>query len=65
MPTARTTRRPASSRPVPELLLELAYYLHATRAVALRPAPPHTPKSEPVRPGARVRPPAPPCLTAS
>lgn len=35
--TARKSR-PATGRPVPELLLELAYRLHATRVVA-RPEP--------------------------
>ena len=66
MPTApATARRLVPARPVPELLLELAYYLHATRTVARLPVPPDAPKSEPARPGAGARPPAPLCLTAS
>lgn len=66
MPTAHTpARRPAPTRPVPELLLELAYYLHATRTVARLPGQPSAPKSEPLRASAGPRPPAPPCLTAS
>jgi hypothetical protein len=66
VPTAHApTRRPAPTRPVPELLLELAYHLHATRIVARLPDRPPAPKSEPLRPSAGVRPPAPPCFTAS
>lgn len=39
-PARRTTRsaRRTSTRPVPELLLELAYRLHATRVVGQQPA---------------------------
>ncbi len=66
MPTTHATaRRPVPARPVPELLLDLAYYLHTTRTVARLPVRPAARKSEPARPGAGVRPPAPPCLTAS
>ena len=67
MPTAHVTRPhcPTPNRPVTELLLELAYYLHATRTVARLPERSAEPKSEPVRPSAGVRPSAPPSLTAS
>ena len=67
MPTAHVTRprRSTPTRPVPELLLELAYYLHATQVVARLPGRPAAPKSEPVRPSAGARPPATPCLTAT
>jgi hypothetical protein len=68
MPKAHVTRphrRSAPTRPVSELLLELAYYLHATQVVARLPGRSAAPKSEPVRSSAGVRPPAPPCLTAS
>lgn len=33
-PRRTSKSRPATSRPVPELLLELAYRLHATKVVA-------------------------------
>lgn len=67
MPTAHATSlpHPVASRPVPELLLELAYYLHATRTVARVPRRPSPAKSEPLRPSAGLRPPAPQSFTAS
>jgi hypothetical protein len=47
LPRRRTARKsrpapalPASTRPVPELLRELAYHLHTTRAVGRRPEAP-------------------------
>lgn len=45
LPRRRTARkpRPAASRPVPELLRELAYHLHATRVVGRREAPTASP----------------------
>ena len=58
-------RVPGPTRPVSELLLELAYYMHTTRVVGRRPRRKPAPKSEPRRPSADTRSPAPPCLTAS
>ncbi len=66
MPTAHApTRRPAPTRPVAELLLEIAYHLHATRIVARRPGPTSAPKSEVLRPKAAPGSLATPCATAS
>ena len=66
MPTAHApTRRKSPTRPVSEVLLELAYYLHTTRAMGRRSARPQPPTSEPVRSAADSRPPAPPWCIAS
>lgn len=44
MKAARKTRRQPAAKPVTETLLELAYMLHATKVVGVRPA------TEPRRP---------------